>query len=222
MWGYKTISYLNQYLILIPRSRIFWFDSCIFSCASLIFFWTSVLLPTSKPNSPFSSPRAFPDSVTITKYDDTWFKIPQTLNSSVMLWSFPIKGIKTTLNNYSKSPKYWGIQAWANSVDPDQMPQNVASDLGLHCLPIIQQFWGMSTGSNIDLYKFKDVLQGIKVSQFILGKYSKVNPCPAEPGYTCLCKQCRSRSVGFWRSQMIWICTVCHLICKFVATTWIK
>ena len=22
------------------------------------------------------------------------------------------------------------------------------------------------------------------------------NPCPAEPGYACLCKQCRSRSVG--------------------------
>ena len=26
----------------------------------------------------------------------------------------------------------------------------------------------------------------------------------------CLCKQCRSRSVGFWRSQLIWICIVCH------------
>ena len=26
----------------------------------------------------------------------------------------------------------------------------------------------------------------------------------------CLCKQCRSRSVGLWRSQLIWICTVCH------------
>ena len=26
----------------------------------------------------------------------------------------------------------------------------------------------------------------------------------------CLSKQCRSRSVGFWRSQLIWICTVCH------------
>ena len=28
-------------------------------------------------------------------------------------------------------------QAWANSVDADQMPQNVASDQGLHCLPLI-------------------------------------------------------------------------------------
>ena len=24
----------------------------------------------------------------------------------------------------------------ANSVDPDQMPHSVASDLGLHCLPV--------------------------------------------------------------------------------------
>ena len=28
----------------------------------------------------------------------------------------------------------------------------------------------------------------------------------------CLSKQCRSRSVGFWRSQLIWICTVCHYV----------
>ena len=30
------------------------------------------------------------------------------------------------------------------------------------------------------------------------------------PDMSCLCRQCRSRSVGFWRSQLIWICTVCH------------
>ena len=30
----------------------------------------------------------------------------------------------------------------------------------------------------------------------------------------CLSKQCRSRSAGSWRSQLIWICTVCHLICE--------
>ena len=40
-----------------------------------------------------------------------------------------------------------------------------------------------------------------------------VNPCPAEPGYTLLSKQCRSRSVGFWTdldlhclSLSTWIC----------------
>ena len=40
-----------------------------------------------------------------------------------------------------------------------------------------------------------------------------LNPYPAE---ACLCKQCRSRSVGFWRSQLIWICTVCHSVYQFM------
>ena len=40
---------------------------------------------------------------------------------------------------------------WANSVDPDQMQQNVASDQGLHCLPISQQFLYTSTGSKMNL-----------------------------------------------------------------------
>ena len=38
----------------------------------------------------------------------------------------------------------------------------------------------------------------------------------------CLCKQWRSRSFGFCRSQLIWICTVCHSVCEFVSATWIK
>ena len=42
------------------------------------------------------------------------------------------------------------------------------------------------------------------------------------PDIPCFCKQCRSRLVGFWRSQLIWICTVCHQICEFIATIWIK
>ena len=28
------------------------------------------------------------------------------------------------------------VEVFANSGDPDQMPRSVASDLGLHCLPI--------------------------------------------------------------------------------------
>ena len=36
------------------------------------------------------------------------------------------------------------------------------------------------------------------------------NPSLAEHDMPCLRKQCRSRSIGFWRSQMIWISTVCH------------
>ena len=42
---------------------------------------------------------------------------------------------------YCNNPKYWDGQAWANSVDPDQMLQNAASDQGLHCLPLIQRYF---------------------------------------------------------------------------------
>ena len=43
-----------------------------------------------------------------------------------------------------------------------------------------------------------------------IGKAVPFNPSLAEHDRPCLSKQCRSRSVGFWRSQLIWICTVCH------------
>ena len=42
------------------------------------------------------------------------------------------------------------------------------------------------------------------------------------PDIPYLFKQCRSRSVGFWRSQLIWICTVCHQVCEFIAKIQIK
>ena len=43
---------------------------------------------------------------------------------------------------YHSYPEYLDKPAWANSVDPGQMPQNAASDQGEHCLPHIQQsFW---------------------------------------------------------------------------------
>ena len=47
----------------------------------------------------------------------------------------------------------------------------------------------------------------------------RVNPDPAKPEYAHLCKKHRTRSVGFWRSQLIWICTVWHSVCEFVSTT---
>ena len=35
-------------------------------------------------------------------------------------------------------------QTSANSIDPNQTPQNAASDQDLHCLPLIQQFYTYS------------------------------------------------------------------------------
>ena len=49
---------------------------------------------------------------------------------------------------------YKDRQAWVNSVDPDEMPQNVASHQGLHCLPLIQHFLDTTSGSKLYLLKF--------------------------------------------------------------------
>ena len=45
---------------------------------------------------------------------------------------------------------YIDKQAWAKSVDPDQMLQNAASDMGLHYLLLIQQFLYKSIIGKID------------------------------------------------------------------------
>ena len=44
---------------------------------------------------------------------------------------------------YHNNPKYWDRQAFANSLDPDMMLKNEASDQDqdLHCLPNIQQYF---------------------------------------------------------------------------------
>ena len=58
---------------------------------------------------------------------------------------------------YHIYPKYSQRQVWANSVDPDQMPQNVASDLGLHCLLLIQHYLDQTgKGNKMDMFKFYD------------------------------------------------------------------
>ena len=58
---------------------------------------------------------------------------------------------------YRISHMYSDRQAWANSIDPDETPQNAASHLGLHCLPLMQQFLTQHrvvncTGSNFKTY----------------------------------------------------------------------
>ena len=42
---------------------------------------------------------------------------------------------------YSNIHKYWDRQTCANNVDLDQTPQKMASDQGLHCLPLIQEYF---------------------------------------------------------------------------------
>ena len=56
---------------------------------------------------------------------------------------------------YSIYSMYLDRQVRANSVDPDEMPQNAASHKGLHCLPVIQQFLDTTLGSKLYLLNFK-------------------------------------------------------------------
>ena len=43
-----------------------------------------------------------------------------------------------------------GTEMLVNSIDPDKMLHNAASDQVLHCLPLIQQFYGIVTGNKMD------------------------------------------------------------------------
>ena len=49
---------------------------------------------------------------------------------------------------------YSDRQAWTNSVDPDETPQNVAPHQCLNCLLLIQQFLDTTSVSKLHLFKF--------------------------------------------------------------------
>ena len=49
---------------------------------------------------------------------------------------------------------YLDRQAWANNVDPDETPHDVASYQGLHSLPLIQHFLDTTSGNKLFLFKF--------------------------------------------------------------------
>ena len=65
-----------------------------------------------------------------------------------------MKTWKKKITTYRIYHMYSDRQAWANSVDPDEMPLKAASHQGLHCLPPIQQFLDTISGSKLNLFKF--------------------------------------------------------------------
>ena len=60
---------------------------------------------------------------------------------------------------------YLERQAWANSVDPNQTPQNTTSDQGLHCFPLVQQCLHIHRfiGNKMDLLKRYKVKRGVTI-----------------------------------------------------------
>ena len=68
--------------------------------------------------------------------------------------TFRINDGETKLRSRSIYPEYSDRQVCANSVDPDQTPQNAASDLVLNCLPFIQKFLDIPKGSKVEMFSF--------------------------------------------------------------------
>ena len=64
-------------------------------------------------------------------------------------------------------PKHLDTQICANIVDPDQMPTNAASDLGLHCLHLIEQYLVTAAGSQMGLLKRQDIYKRVKVFEYL-------------------------------------------------------
>ena len=54
------------------------------------------------------------------------------------------------------------VELSANSGDPDQMPHSVASDLGLHCLPIT-----LLGVSRLQMFKLRTNTVRVKVSEYL-------------------------------------------------------
>ena len=65
-----------------------------------------------------------------------------------------ISAYTQTIDRIPYLTMYSDRHAWANSVDPDETPQNAASHQGLHCLLIVQQFLDTTSGSKLYLLKF--------------------------------------------------------------------
>ena len=73
-------------------------------------------------------------------------------NVTIILLNYYTNIQKEIMKGYHIYPKYWDRQSLRNSVDPDQMLHSAASDLGLHCLPLIQQYFDIPEEVNWTCY----------------------------------------------------------------------
>ena len=143
------------------------------------------------------------------------------------------------IQNYKAQWRFWSDCSELN-LCWDHMAKGTSSDIAAHlgtCYLVIrrplkfcefQENWCNFRGSNCvknvwppflnKVYsKRKDFVPLCVINVFLLLTLVLLNP-----DRSCFWKQCRSRSVGFWRSQLIWIFTVYHTVCEFISTFWIK
>ena len=77
------------------------------------------------------------------------------------------------LGKYRIYTKNWDRKTWANTVDPDQTPQNAATDQGLHCFATHPTSLHTSTGTKLDslkLYRYSNKLRCVNIK----GMYGKL------------------------------------------------
>ena len=109
-----------------------------------------------------------------------------------------------------QSSKFCSFPSWLRNYNSNSSPLYTFDWLKVKFYTSIKSRVGIPVGpfslpwsQKIDILPTFDDIVGI-----IRNKLTLVLLNPDIP---CLCKQCRSRSFGFWRwSQLIWICTVCH------------
>ena len=110
-----------------------------------------------------------------------------------------------------------------------QMPSNVA--ITQHCfweclrgMTECQKLLSIYAGSEFYACSHPNRTIFTNISAITLTSYTAAkdncsvdsfNPYPAVHNNPYLCKQCRSRSDGFFRSYLIRIYTVCHSVCEF-------
>ena len=94
--------------------------------------------------------------IRIASLKQTQFPIRATSFIYFFLWGNKKKNdiCLAKYKTYTKFILSIGTDRPANSVDPDQMPQNVASDQGLYCLPLIKQYLYISVGHKMVLLKY--------------------------------------------------------------------
>ena len=118
---------------------------------------------------------------------------------------------------YGKNKRFWNV--WYLNVK-----EVICLCIWFIC--VYSKFWDRQTEANCR-FRMQQLFRVYTafIQQFYtyqkVEKWSSLTLVQLNSDIPCLCKQCRSRSVGFWRSQLIWICTVCHSVCEFISTTWI-
>ena len=143
-----------------------------------------------------------------------------TKSCQICFWPLLKYRLETTLTHFL--PPYWkgvyslGSQSFLLDQTPFRRVQKVYKIANRKSGKLCQKWQKIYY---VYLFHYHEIWQNFKIQTtpplraalaVLNGFFLNLTLVLLNPDIPCLCKQCRSRSVGFWRSQLIWICTVCH------------